>query len=677
MAVDAPNHRVFFAFTTGGNGIVIRAFDSNTFLFIGSIIIPGINNIPVNLVRWGVNGLAFNAVPFFGSTEPSRVCLVQTELVSNAGTIPTGLELEFDKYSAFEGSPNVAVKVIRTGDVSATTSVNYATSDGTATAGSDYTAASGTLTFAPGELTKIISIPIINDNLFENGNETFTLALSNPTGAAILMSPNITTVTIGDNDFKPSVFVPIKFLVSEGDSGTKNIAVDVTLTNPTVQVVTVNYATANGTATAGSDYTAASGTVTIPAGITSVPINIVINGDTAVEPDETFGVILSNATNVNSIFIPATTVTIANDDASVQLSNTAFSVNEGAGFATVSLTRLGDTSRVATLLYATTDAAGLQACTLANGKASERCDYATSVGRGQFAIGETSKTFIIPIVDDALVEGDETFTVNLNGASGAILGTANTATVTIVDNDTAPASQNPVDGVGFFVTQQYIDFLGRLPDSIGFANWTATLGGCPNGGFGEFDNPDCDRVHVSAGFFLSEEFRGRGYWAYKFYEVGLDRRPTYVEFVPDMAQVGGPQSPQSEALSKAAYMDAFVQRPEFRNRYDALSNTDYVNALETNAEVTLTNKTALVDALNSNQKTRAQVLREIVELQSVEDKFFVRAFVAMQYFGYLRRDPDTIGYDNWVTTLTADTSNFRHMIFGFIFSDEYRHRFGP
>jgi hypothetical protein len=147
--------------------------------------------------------------------------------------------------------------------------------------------------------------------------------------------------------------------------------------------------------------------------------------------------------------------------------------------------------------------------------------------------------------------------------------------------------------------------------------------------------------------------------------------------MPDMVQVGGPQSPESEVLSKAAYTDAFVQRQEFKNRYDALSNSAYVDALEINAEVVLANKAALIDALNTNQKTRAQVLREIVELQSVTDKFFIRAFVAMQYFGYLRRDPDTIGFNNWVTTLTNDPSNFRHMIFGFLFSDEYRHRFGP
>src|ERR1041385_8657266 len=142
-----------------------------------------------------------------------------------------------------------------------------------------------------------------------------------------------------------------------------------------------------------------------------------------------------------------------------------------------------------------------------------------------------------------------------------------------------------IDDIDFFVQQQYIDFLGRMPDSTGFKNWNDTLNGCPNGGFGENDNPGCDRVHVSAGFYLSTEFQGRGYFAYRFYEVALDRRPTYAEFVPDMALVGGPQSPESEVLSKALYTEAWTQRPEFKARYDAMSNSAYVNALEVNAEV--------------------------------------------------------------------------------------------
>ena len=677
VAVDAASHRVFFL-TGNGNTVVLSAFNSDNFLPIGSVTLPLVANSPVNLVRWGTNGLAFNTQSA-GFVEPGRIYILQSELVSNAAPVPAGVQFDTDTVFAAESfsTPNLQqVRVTRMGDVSGSFSVNFATSDGTAIAGSDYTATTGTLNFGPGELSKNVSIPILNDDLFENGNETFNLNLSSPTNGAIVTTPS-TTIIIQDNDSKPQVSAAPTLRINEGDSGTKNAAITINLSNPSVQAVTLDYVTSNGTATAGNDYVAASGTLTIPALATSGTINIPINGDTAVEPDETFSIALSNPTNAGFLFTTNVTVTIANDDATLQLNTASLNVIESAGLATLSVTRIGDTSRAATVQFATADTAGLQSCTVTNGKASERCDYGTAVGTVRFAVNETLKTFQIPIVNDVLVEGDETFTVTLSGPTGATFGTTTTATVTIIDNDTSTAIQNPIDGVNFFVTQQYIDFLGRLPDPIGFANWTDTLNGCPDGGFGEFNNPDCDRVHVSAGFFLSEEFRGRGYFAYKFYEVGFDRRPIYAEFIPDMVQVGGPQSPESEALSKAAYTDAFVQRPEFKNRYDALSNSAYVDALEVNAEVTLTDKAALVDALNTNQKTRAQVLREIVELQSVTDKFFIRAFVAMQYFGYLRRDPDTIGFNNWVTTLTADPNNFRHMIFGFIFSDEYRHRFGP
>lgn len=231
-----------------------------------------------------------------------------------------------------------------------------------------------------------------------------------------------------------------------------------------------------------------------------------------------------------------------------------------------------------------------------------------------------------------------------------------------------------IDDIDFFVQQQYIDFLGRMPDSTGFANWNATLGGCPNGGFGEFDNPHCDRVHVSAGFYLSNEFQGRGYWAYRFYDAALGRRPLYTEFIPDMIRIGGAQSPEQETQSKLLYMNDFVQKPEFKTKYDALNNTQFVNALEQTAGVTLSNKAQLISALDGGQ-TRAEVLRTVIESQPVFDKFFNRGFVSMQYFGYLRRDPDTIGFQNWVNTLNADPSNFRHMIFGFIYSTEYRERF--
>jgi len=360
----------------------------------------------------------------------------------------------------------------------------------------------------------------------------------------------------------------------------------------------------------------------------------------------------------------------------LNFSSSNYQVNESFGAATVTVQR-GDASGAATVNYRTSDAAGLTNCTVANGLASERCDYATTAGTLRFAAGESSKTITIPLINDKLVEDAETFTVTLSGATGTPLGAPQSATVIIFDDDTTAATSNPIDDIPFFVTQQYIDFLGRLPDSVGFQNWVDTLNGCPNQGFGENLNPGCDRVHVSAGFFLSAEFQGRGYFAYRFYEVALDRRPAYAEFVPDMAIVGGPQSPESEVLSKQTYTAAWTQRPEFKARYDALSNSAYVNALEANVEVTVSNKQALIDALNGGQMTRGDVLRNIVESQAVADRFFNRAFVAMQYFGYLRRDPDTIGFQNWLDTINADPSNTRHMIFGFLFSTEYRQRFGP
>jgi len=232
-----------------------------------------------------------------------------------------------------------------------------------------------------------------------------------------------------------------------------------------------------------------------------------------------------------------------------------------------------------------------------------------------------------------------------------------------------------ITDIDFFVQQQYIDFLGRMPDSTGFANWVATLSACPDGGFGENLNPSCDRVHVSAGFYLSTEFQGRGYFAYRFYDAALGRRPTYKEFIPDLQKVGGAQSPEQEVISKNQYMNDFVLKDEFRAIYDGLNNQGYVDKLEQTAGVAISNKATLVNALNAGTQTRAQVLRTFVESQPVFDKFFNRGFVTMQYFGYLRRDPDTIGFKNWVDTLNADPSNFRHMIFGFIFSTEYLNRF--
>ncbi|HSE20332.1 MAG TPA: Calx-beta domain-containing protein, partial [Pyrinomonadaceae bacterium] len=287
MAVDTANHRVFYL-TGSGSGVVLQAFDSDTFLPIGSLTLPGVSGAPVSLVRWGTNGLAFNTTPSFNSSDPNQVYILQTEFVSNVDPIPTGIQVETGFLSTSEGSSTLPIKVLRTGDVSGSVSVNYATGDGTATAGLDYTTTSGTLSFAPGELTKFISIPISNDNLFENGDETFNLTLSGPTNSAILLTPAGAIIILRDDDSKPVVTFPslptlMATYIDEADSGTKNLTFQVFLTNPSVQDVSVAYATTDfqGTpvsATAGSDYVASSGTITIPAGTTLATGSISIIG---------------------------------------------------------------------------------------------------------------------------------------------------------------------------------------------------------------------------------------------------------------------------------------------------------------------------------------------------------------------------------------------------------------
>jgi hypothetical protein len=256
-----------------------------------------------------------------------------------------------------------------------------------------------------------------------------------------------------------------------------------------------------------------------------------------------------------------------------------------------------------------------------------------------------------------------------------------------------PGTNQPItiDDIDFLVQQQYIDFLGRFPDQTGFQNWVNTVSGCPNGGFGENDNPSCDRVHMSAGFFQSNEFLGRGYWLMRIGYVGLNRSITdtttgrtqrsslnYAEFIPGLQQIGGSNSPAQEEAAKVVYANAFVQRSDFLALFpNSDSNATYVNKLETNSGVTLPApfKQTQVDGLNGGTLTRAQVLRNIAESNEVFNKYILISFVDMEYKGYLRRDPDTVGYNNWIDTLNANPSDFRHMVFGFIYSTEYRSRF--
>ena len=195
-------------------------------------------------------------------------------------------------------------------DISAqTVTVDYATSNGTATAGADYTAASGTLTFSPGQTTKFIDVSITNDDLNES-DETFTVTISNAVNATI--ADATATGTILNDDAVPSLVVN-DVIVNE-DAGTATF----TVTQSAVlgQTVTVDYATSNGTATAGADYTAASGTLTFNAGDTTKTFNVTITNDTSDEVDETYTVSISNPINA-TIANATATGTITDNDVTV------------------------------------------------------------------------------------------------------------------------------------------------------------------------------------------------------------------------------------------------------------------------------------------------------------------------------------------------------------------------
>ncbi len=360
----------------------------------------------------------------------------------------------------------------------------------------------------------------------------------------------------------------------------------------------------------------------------------------------------------------------------VQFSRETYQVAENEREVTVTVTRVGATDKAETVQYLTRDTAELQNCDILNGIASSRCDYITGVGTLRFGPGETSQTFSIPVVDDVYVEGSEFFTITLNATqSSTSLGTPNTANVTITDNPGEVAGVvNPIDRTDFFVTQQYMDFLGRLPEPHGFNAWSAQINNCAAG------QASCDRLSVSQGIYLSPEFRDRGYFIYKLYSAAFGRKPTYSEFVPDRARVSGFQSDVELEQSKVDFIADLMARAEFTAVYNGLSNDAYVQQLFKTTGVSQVTVNGVVLSLAAMQqsmtsgKTRAQVLREVTESPEVSSRYLTEATIVMHYFGYLRRDPDA-AYQEWIK-IYNQTGDSRNVTNGFVNSSEYRMRFG-
>jgi CSLREA domain-containing protein len=300
--------------------------------------------------------------------------------------------------------------------------VNYATASGTATVGTDYASTSGTLTFNTphnsNTLTQTITVAVVGDMTVE-GNETFFVNLSNPTGASISDAQGQGTI---NNDDVALINIT-DTTVTEGDSGTVNATFTVSLTKPSASAITVQYQTANNSATAPSDFTAlALSTLTFNAGEQSKQITVVVNGDMTVEGNDIFHVNLSNASGA-TINDAQGQGTITNDDSTtVSISDaTVTEGNSGTVNANSNVTLTKASAEQITVSYATAN----------NTATTGDNDFAAASGTVTFAPGETSKPVAVTVNGDAKVEANETFHVNLSNIVG---NDANVPDPTFSDN---------------------------------------------------------------------------------------------------------------------------------------------------------------------------------------------------------------------------------------------------
>jgi hypothetical protein len=309
--------------------------------------------------------------------------------------------------------------------------------------------------------------------------------------------------------------------------------------------------------------------------------------------------------------------------------------------------------------------------------------------------------FGIPVIsfdiNPSILTPSGDYSVRVQSSSGQVTFISGGLTVDLPNG--VPAGQNLSDNSQFFVAQHYRDFLSREPDTSGLNFWTNEIEQCGS-------NAQCrevKRINVSAAFFLSIEFQETGYLVYRMYKAAFGNPPgrpvpvRFQQFFPDTQEIArgvvvgvGNWQQQLEA-NKQAFALRFVQRSEFLANYPrTMSATDFVNALDANAGSVLSpqEKTTLVNELAPNPSDptlRADVLRKVSEDADLVQRELNRAFVLMEYFGYLRRNPDDApdadfsGYNFWLDKLNQFNGNYvaAEMVKAFITSPEYRQRFGP
>jgi hypothetical protein len=309
---------------------------------------------------------------------------------------------------------------------------DVATANGTAIAGSDYVATSPTrLSIPDGSTSRTFTVAINGDGTYE-ANETFLVDVANVTGAVVADGQAIATIT--NDDAIPALSIA-DVAIYEGDSGTQTAAFAVTLSGRSAFPVTFDIATADGTATAGSDYVGKSTAgLTIPAGSSSVSFNVAVNGDTVVEPNENFQVNLANV--AGAVVADGQAVgTIGNDDVPP--------VPPALSIADIAIVEGDSGTRLATFTVQLSKPAATPVTYdiwTGNGTAMATSDYIARTLVGQvIPAGASSASFTVSVNGDVAIEGDETFGVSVGNLVGATYADDGTGLCTIINDDALPA----------------------------------------------------------------------------------------------------------------------------------------------------------------------------------------------------------------------------------------------
>lgn len=335
----------------------------------------------------------------------------------------------------------VTIAVVRTGGNSGEVKIDYTTGGGSATEGTDYTKASGTLTFEAGDTSQTFDL-VIKDDSSSEGNETVTVTLSNPENGASLGTPAAVSVIITDDESSnsssssstsssssskgPTVGLSATQYSVDEDAGT--VTITVTRGGSSSSTAAVNYATSNGTAKSGDEYTSTSGTLSFAANETSKSFTVSVSNDTSDDGSKTFNVTLTSPTNATLASGLNTAVVTVNDDetldfgsGSFKFSRSTYTVTESSGEAMITVQRTGGSSFAASVSYSTTSLT-----------ASSGTDFTATSGTLNFAAGEAAKIIIVPITKDTVADTGETFAIDLASPTGNVpLISPYSATVTI------------------------------------------------------------------------------------------------------------------------------------------------------------------------------------------------------------------------------------------------------